>query len=200
MPGRAHRAAQGGAHGSGPPARRLPLRRPTGTGKTEIAKALAESMFGSETRLVRLDMSEFQTPESLERLLVGHGRRDYAVLLSRRCGREPFSVVLLDEFEKAHANDLGRLPAGLRRRTADRQRQGRMVDFRHAVKILTSNVGSTVATGPALGFDRRAEDRSRGRRSSGPCRSSFRPELLNRIDRVVVFRPLEREPDARPGT
>ena len=164
---------------------------PTGTGKTELAKALAESLFGSEARLVRLDMSEFQTPESLERLLAESTSPDApssGLVSSLR--QQPFSVVLLDEFEKAHANiwdvflqvfDDGRLT----------DNAGGVVDFRHAVIILTSNVGSTVSTAPALGFV--------GERSPFTTETveravaqTFRPEFLNRLDRVVVFRPLQR--------
>ena len=164
---------------------------PTGTGKTELAKALAESMFGSETRLVRLDMSEFQTPESLERLLAESAGPDApSAGLVSALRQQPFSVVLLDEFEKAHANvwdvflqvfDDGRLT----------DNAGRVVDFRHAVIILTSNVGSAVSTAPALGFvgERAPFAREGVERAVSQV---FRPEFLNRLDRVVVFRPLER--------
>jgi ATP-dependent Clp protease ATP-binding subunit ClpC len=163
---------------------------PTGTGKTEIAKALAEFLFGSPDRLVRLDMSEFQTPESLERLLSdttidGHGAGLVSAVRS-----DPFSVVLLDEFEKAagpiwdvflQVFDDGRLTDS----------HGRLVDFRRCVIVLTSNVGSAIAVGPGLGvapegavFSENAAERA--------LRTTFRPELLNRIDRVVFFRPFER--------
>ncbi len=164
---------------------------PTGTGKTELAKSLAHYVFGSPERLVRLDMSEFQTPESLERLLADRASEPQAALLIAAVRREPFSVVLLDEFEKAHPNlwdvflalfDDGRLT----------DRSGRTTDFRHCIVILTSNVGSALAAGPAPGFAREpttfqpaAVERA--------VTQAFRPELLNRLDRVVVFRPLERE-------
>jgi len=163
---------------------------PTGTGKTEIAKAFAEFLFGSPDRLVRLDMSEFQTPESLERLLAdttldGHGAGLVSAVRSN-----PFSVVLLDEFEKAaepvwdvflQVFDDGRLTDS----------HGRLVDFRRCVMILTSNVGSAIAAGPGLGFDPglRGFDENAAERA---LRTTFRPEFLNRIDRVVMFRPFER--------
>ena len=163
---------------------------PTGTGKTEIAKAFAEFLFGSPDRLVRLDMSEFQTPESLERLLAdttldGHGAGLVSAVRS-----DPFSVVLLDEFEKAaepvwdvflQVFDDGRLTDS----------HGRLVDFRRCVMVLTSNVGSAIAAGPGLGFDpgARGFDENAAERA---LRTTFRPELLNRIDRVVMFRPFER--------
>ena len=164
---------------------------PTGTGKTELAKALAEYLFGSAERLVRLDMSEFQTPESLERLLSDSSMESNAAALVSSVRKQPFSVVLLDEFEKAHANvwdvflqvfDDGRLT----------DRSGRTVDFRHCVVILTSNIGSAIPRTAALGFGSVAG----GFDAAGVEREvarHFRPELLNRLDRVVVFRPLRRE-------
>jgi ATP-dependent Clp protease ATP-binding subunit ClpC len=164
---------------------------PTGTGKTEIAKALAEYLFGTTERLVRLDMSEFQTPESLERLLSDSSMESNAAALVSSVRKQPFSVVLLDEFEKAHANvwdvflqvfDDGRLT----------DRSGRTVDFRHCVVILTSNIGSAIPRTAALGFGSVAG----GFDAAGVEREvarQFRPELLNRLDRVVVFRPLQRE-------
>ena len=164
---------------------------PTGTGKTEIAKRLAEFLFGSADRLVRLDMSEFQTPESLERLLTDSTFEPQASPLIASVRKEPFSVVLLDEFEKAHANiwdvflqvfDDGRLT----------DRSGRVVDFRHCVIVLTSNVGSAIPTRPGLGFGSTVESFDTTSIERAVARA-FRPELLNRLDRVVVFRPLERE-------
>jgi ATP-dependent Clp protease ATP-binding subunit ClpC len=164
---------------------------PTGTGKTEIAKALAEYLFGSAGRLVRLDMSEFQTPDSLERLLADSTAESNAAALVSSVRKQPFSVVLLDEFEKAHANvwdvflqvfDDGRLT----------DTSGRTVDFRHCVVILTSNIGSAIPRTAALGFGSVAG----GFDAAGVERAvarQFRPEFLNRLDRVVVFRPLGRE-------
>jgi ATP-dependent Clp protease ATP-binding subunit ClpC len=163
---------------------------PTGTGKTEIAKALAEFLFGSADRLVRLDMSEYQTPESLDRLLSDTTTEQRGTTLVSSVRKDPFAVVLLDEFEKAaqpiwdvflQVFDDGRLT----------DLQGRVVDFRRSVIVLTSNLGSPLARGPAVGFD--PADRTFS--SAGIERAvhaSFRPEFLNRLDRIVVFRPFER--------
>ena len=164
---------------------------PTGTGKTEIAKAFSAFVFGSEDRLLRLDMSEYQTPESLERLLGDATTQHEASPLIAQVRKQPFSVLLLDEFEKAHAQiwdvflqvfDDGRLT----------DRNGRTVDLRHCVIILTSNLGSAIPRGPGVGF----VGRSGTFDAAGVVKSvsrSFRPEFLNRIDRIVVFRPLGRE-------
>ena len=163
---------------------------PTGTGKTEIAKTLAEYVFGSADRLVRLDMSEFQTAESHERLLADSTVEEHAAPLISSVRRQPFSVVLLDEFEKAHSNiwsvflqvfDDGRLT----------DRRGRTVDFRHCVFVLTSNIGSAIP-GERIGFERGSPAFTPGSVEREVTRW-FRPELLNRLDRVVVFRPLDRD-------
>jgi ATP-dependent Clp protease ATP-binding subunit ClpC len=163
---------------------------PTGTGKTEIAKAFAEFLFGSPDRLVRLDMSEFQTPESLERLLSDTSLEGRGAELISAVRRDPFSVVLLDEFEKAaepvwdvflQVFDDGRLTDS----------HGRLVDFRRCVIVLTSNVGSAIAAGPGVGFEPREGGFSETA-AERALRTTFRPELLNRIDRVVLFRPFER--------
>ena len=163
---------------------------PTGTGKTEIAKALAEFLFGSPDRLVRIDMSEFQTPDSLERLLSDTTTERRGAGLISAVRSDPFSVVLLDEFEKAaepiwdvflQVFDDGRLTDS----------HGRLADFRRCVIILTSNVGSAIAGGPGLGFDP-GEAGFSETAAEKALRTTFRPELLNRIDRVVMFRPFER--------
>jgi ATP-dependent Clp protease ATP-binding subunit ClpC len=163
---------------------------PTGTGKTEIAKTLAEWMFGSPERMIRLDMSELQTPESLDRLLGSlHGPR--ADALVDRIRRQPFSVILLDEFEKAHPSvwdvflqvfDDGRLS----------DRRGATADFRHAIIILTSNLGGAIPSGVSLGFgpERQGFD---PQSVLQVIEATFRKEFINRLDRVVVFRPLNRE-------
>ena len=165
---------------------------PTGTGKTELAKVLAEFLFGSADRLVRLDMSEFQTEDSMERLLADSSSHAEAATLISSVRAKPFSVVLLDEFEKAHRNfwnvflqlfDDGRLT----------DRQGRTADFRQCVVILTSNVGSALESGVPLGFNRERAIQFRPAGVERELSRVFRPELLNRIDRIVVFRPFERE-------
>ena len=163
----------------------------TGTGKTELAKALADYLFGSPDRLLRLDMSELQDGRALDRLL-GSGEGFLGGnSLAERVRRQPFCVVLLDEFEKAHGRvwdvflqvfDDGRLT----------DHRGDTVDFRHAIIILTSNVGSVSTGDVRLGLVGGAEPFSPTSVERAVERT-FRPELLNRLDRVVVFRPLTRE-------
>lgn len=165
---------------------------PTGTGKTEIAKTLAEFLFGSPERMIRLDMSEFQTPETLDRIL-GEGRDSSAAegtALVNSIRKHPFSVVLLDEFEKAHPQvwdlflqvfDDGRLT----------DRRGNTADFRHCVLIMTSNLGATLPHGASIGFSQEQAQFAAGAVERAVVRS-FRREFVNRIDRVVVFRPLGR--------
>ncbi len=162
---------------------------PTGSGKTEITKALAEFLFGAPERMIRLDMSEFQTPDSLDRL-VGDGEPGRSDALVNRIRKQPFSVVLLDEFEKAHPNvydlflqifDDGRLT----------DKRGVSADFRHAIIVLTSNLGATIARGPGIGFGSEGAQFSPGGVERA-VNAAFRREFINRIDRVVVFRPLSR--------
>ena len=163
---------------------------PTGTGKTEIAKALAEFLFGSQRRLVRLDMSEYQTPDALERLLADPSVEGRGTALLASVRKDPFAVILLDEFEKAAAPiwdlflqvfDDGRLT----------DQQGRTADFRRCIIILTSNVGSALAHRPGLGF-KAEHGRFRSELIEDELKRTFRPEFLNRIDRVVIFRPFSR--------
>jgi ATP-dependent Clp protease ATP-binding subunit ClpC len=164
---------------------------PTGTGKTEVAKSLASFVFGDAARMIRLDMTELAHDGAIGRI-VGEPVPDGAhVALVDRIRAQPFSVVLLDEFEKAHPAiwdlflqvfDDGRLT----------DRRGRTADFRHAIVIMTSNLGGQIPAGTTLGFS----DES-GRFSSGAVERAvaraFRREFLNRIDRVIVFRPLTRD-------
>jgi ATP-dependent Clp protease ATP-binding subunit ClpC len=161
---------------------------PTGTGKTEIAKALAEYLFGSGDRMIRLDLSEYQNPGSARRML-GDDDAGVDASLVARIRRQPFSVVLLDEFEKADPGvwdlflqvfDDGRLS----------DPRGAVADFRHAVIIMTSNLGAKIPTGSGIGFSP-ATGFASGSVETAVTRA-FRREFLNRIDRVVVFRPLSR--------
>jgi len=163
---------------------------PTGTGKTEIAKTLAEFLFGSPDRTIRLDMSEFQSSDSLARILgEAYDTRDRTALV-HQIRKQPFSVVLLDEFEKAHERvwdlflqvfDDGRLT----------DRLGNVTDFRHAIVILTSNVGAESAYNEAIGFGG-APDAIVAEEFEKALKRVFRREFLNRLDRVVVFRPLSK--------
>lgn len=163
---------------------------PTGTGKTELAKTLAEYLFSSPERMTRLDMSEFQTPDSTVKIV---GERGYSATdsLAARIRKQPFSVVLLDEFEKAHANiwdlflqvfDDGRLSDA----------NGYAVDFRHTIIVLTSNLGATSHQSADVGFvhQKGAYGEEQVLRSIS---RTFRPEFINRLDKIVVFKPLSRE-------
>ena len=163
---------------------------PTGTGKTEIAKTLAEFLFGSSDRMIRFDMSEFMYEDSLHRLIGERDRTAESRALVNLIRNQPFSVILLDEFEKAHRKvwdlflqvfDDGRLT----------DRLGNTADFRHSIIIMTSNLGSAIPQGSGLGFsgDKKGFSESSVTKA---VRTAFRPEFLNRIDRVVVFRPLSR--------
>ncbi len=163
---------------------------PTGTGKTEIAKTLAEFLFGSPNRLIRLDMSELQTPENLSRILGDPDVTSEGALVDL-IRKQPFSVILLDEFEKAHPRvwdlflqvfDDGRLT----------DRRGNTADFRHAVVIMTSNLGAVIPTGTTLGFARETGQFHTGDVERA-IEETFRKEFLNRIDRIVIFHPLTRE-------
>jgi ATP-dependent Clp protease ATP-binding subunit ClpC len=164
---------------------------PTGTGKTELAKTLAGYLFGSASRIVRMDMSEFQTQESLERIIGDGGDESSANSLVQQIRNQPFSVLLLDEVEKAHPNvwdlflqvfDDGRLT----------DRKGNSCDFRHAIIIMTSNLGAAIPTGEVVGFGG-ASVRFSVAQVEKTVTSTFRREFINRIDRIIVFRPLTRE-------
>ena len=163
---------------------------PTGTGKTEIAKSLAAWLFGSADRLIRLDMSELQTADSFDRLLGSTGSAE-TESLADQIRRQPFSVILLDEFEKAHPNvwDLF-LQIFDDARITDRQ--GRTASFRHAIIILTANLGATIPTGLSIGFGSGTRGFDVEEVEAAVARA-FRREFINRLDRVIVFRPLDRE-------
>ncbi|WP_433146285.1 ATP-dependent Clp protease ATP-binding subunit [Actinomadura nitritigenes] len=168
---------------------------PTGVGKTELAKALAEALFGSQDRMIRFDMSEFQERHTVSRLMgapPGYVGYEEAGQLTDAVRRQPYSVILLDEIEKAHQDvfnvllqllDDGRLTDA----------QGRTVDFRNTVVIMTSNLGSDLITGRTeIGFGgREGEDTALRDRIMRRLRESFRPEFLNRIDEIIVFQRLE---------
>jgi ATP-dependent Clp protease ATP-binding subunit ClpB len=162
---------------------------PTGVGKTELAKALAEYLFDDERAVVRIDMSEYQERHTVSRLVgapPGYVGYEEGGQLTEAVRRRPYSVVLLDEVEKAHSDvfnvllqllDDGRLTDG----------QGRTVDFRNAIVIMTSNLGSSVFKDESLTPAQRKDE------VLLDVRGAFRPEFVNRIDEIVVFEPLERE-------
>ncbi|MEY4632054.1 MAG: hypothetical protein RIQ81_2174 [Pseudomonadota bacterium] len=165
---------------------------PTGVGKTELAKALAASLFDSEDNIVRIDMSEYMEKHAVSRLIgapPGYVGYEEGGQLTEAVRRKPYSVVLFDEIEKAHPEvfntllqllDDGRLTDS----------QGRTVDFRNTVVIMTSNIGSHYLLDGGIGSD---GDLTPGARSSvmSELRGHFRPEFLNRIDEIVMFKPLQ---------
>jgi ATP-dependent Clp protease ATP-binding subunit ClpB len=162
---------------------------PTGVGKTELARALADYLFDDERAIVRVDMSEYQERHAVSRLVgapPGYVGYEEGGQLTEAVRRRPYSVVLLDEMEKAHADvfnillqllDDGRLTDG----------QGRTVDFRNAIVIMTSNLGSAVFSDASLDRDKQKQA------VLDDVRGYFRPEFVNRIDEIVVFDPLGRE-------
>ncbi|QWF21854.1 ATP-dependent chaperone ClpB [Nocardioides sp. LMS-CY] len=162
---------------------------PTGTGKTELAKSLADFLFDDERAIVRIDMSEYSEKHSVARLVgapPGYVGYDEGGQLTEAVRRRPYSVVLLDEVEKAHPEvfdillqvlDDGRLTDG----------QGRTVDFRNTLLILTSNLGSNFLVDPTLDVAKKRES------VLATVRASFKPEFLNRLDEVVIFEALTRE-------
>ncbi|WP_435742289.1 ATP-dependent chaperone ClpB [Nocardioides sp. SYSU DS0663] len=159
---------------------------PTGTGKTELAKALADFLFDDERAIVRIDMSEYSEKHSVARLVgapPGYVGYDEGGQLTEAVRRRPYSVVLLDEVEKAHPEvfdillqvlDDGRLTDG----------QGRTVDFRNTLLILTSNLGSSYLVDPTLDPEKKRES------VLAVVRASFKPEFLNRLDEIVTFEAL----------
>jgi ATP-dependent Clp protease ATP-binding subunit ClpB len=186
------RRARAGLKDPGRPIGSFLFLGPTGVGKTELAKTLAASLFDSEENMVRIDMSEYQEKHTVARLIgapPGYVGYEEGGQLTEAVRRRPYSVILFDEIEKAHPDvfhtllqvlDDGRLTDG----------QGRTVDFRNTAIILTSNIGSQlifegIQTGQSYETIRD--------RVFGILQHSFRPEFLNRLDEIVVFRPLARE-------
>ncbi|MFC3815779.1 AAA family ATPase [Lysobacter sp. GCM10012299] len=163
---------------------------PTGTGKTELAKALGELLFGSSERLLRLDMSEFQSEDSAWRLTADDTQGGVRSLTSM-IREQPFSVVLLDEFEKAHPKvwDLF-LQVFDDARLSDRS--GNTADFRHSIIILTSNAGSTISRSAGPGFTASTAGGYSRSHVEKVLFETFRREFLNRLDRIVLFNPLDR--------
>jgi ATP-dependent Clp protease ATP-binding subunit ClpB len=163
---------------------------PTGVGKTELAKALAEALFDTEDNIVRIDMSEYQERHTVSRLLgapPGYVGYEEGGQLTEAVRRKPYSVVLFDEIEKAHADVFNTLLQVLDDgRLTDSQ--GRTVDFRNTVIIMTSNIGSDHLL-DAITLSGEIEPDAR-ERVMGELRRHFRPEFLNRVDDVVLFKPL----------
>jgi len=167
---------------------------PTGVGKTELARALAEFLFDDETAMIRVDMSEYQEKHTVSRLIgapPGYVGYEEAGQLTEAVRRRPYAVVLFDEVEKAHPDvlnallqllDDGRLTDG----------KGRTVDFKNTVVIMTSNVGSHLIAEGVVAGETTLGDETR-RQVLDVLRSQFRPEFLNRVDEIIVFHGLSRE-------
>ena len=172
---------------------------PTGVGKTELARTLAEYLFGNQDAMIRLDMSEYMERHTVSRLVgspPGYVGYDEGGQLTEQVRRRPYSVVLFDEVEKAHP-DVFNILLQILEDGQLTDAQGRTVDFKNVVLIMTSNVGAqTINKTKSLGFGGSEEGLSykemKGRVTS-ELRKIFRPELLNRIDEIIVFHKLERE-------
>ena len=173
---------------------------PTGVGKTELARALAEAMFGTEEAVIRLDMSEYMEKHAVSRMIgspPGYVGYDEGGQLTEKVRRKPYSVILLDEIEKAHPDvfnillqvlEDGRLTDG----------QGRTVDFRNTILIMTSNVGAQmIKSGNKVGFSTaidEAENYNRMKdRIMEQLKHTFRPEFINRVDELIVFQSLSED-------
>ena len=175
---------------------------PTGVGKTELCKALAEAMFGDENAMIRLDMSEYMEKHTVSRLVgspPGYVGYDEGGQLTEKIRRKPYTVVLFDEIEKAHPDVFNMLLQILEDGVLT-DAQGRRVDFKNTVIIMTSNVGARLITEKrSFGFGNTEtvgdEESSRRIREDvmGELKKTFRPEFLNRVDDIIVFRQLTEE-------
>jgi ATP-dependent Clp protease ATP-binding subunit ClpC len=173
---------------------------PSGVGKTELARTLAEFLFGDESALIQVDMSEYMEKHAVSRLVgspPGYIGYDEGGQLTEQVRRKPYSVILLDEVEKAHPEVFNILLQILEDgRLTDAQ--GRSVDFRNAILIMTSNIGAaTISRNTPLGFSVTDEtglsyDDMKSR-IMGELKRVFRPELINRIDEIIVFHKLTKE-------
>jgi ATP-dependent Clp protease ATP-binding subunit ClpC len=170
---------------------------PTGVGKTELARALAEFLFGDENAMVRLDMSEYMEKHTVSRLIgapPGYVGYEEGGQLTEAVRRRPYQVILFDEVEKAHPDAFnillqiledGRLTDG----------HGRTVDFKNTVVIMTSNLGTQELQRQAVGFLHQERDEQQQLRSAidSALKQTFRPEFLNRLDEIIIFHPLTEE-------
>jgi len=174
---------------------------PTGVGKTELSKALAEALFGDESHMIRLDMSEYMEKHTVSRLVgspPGYIGYDEGGQLTEKVRRKPYAVVLFDEIEKAHPDVFNILLQILEDgRLTDAS--GRLVDFRNTVIIMTSNIGARDIVEPKrLGFSAALENEAKDyeemkKNVMNELKKAFRPEFLNRVDELIVFHPLTRE-------
>lgn len=175
---------------------------PTGVGKTELSKALAEAMFGSEDLMIRIDMSEYMEKHSVSKLIgapPGYIGYDEAGQLTEKIRRKPYSVVLFDEIEKAHPDVFNMLLQILEDgRLTDAK--GRVVSFKNTIIIMTSNVGtSEISKMRSVGFasSENSEYQNMKDRIMEALKKQFRPEFLNRIDEIIVFHSLNKEHTAK---
>jgi len=174
---------------------------PTGVGKTELSKALAEALFGDENSIIRIDMSEYMEKHSISRLIgspPGYVGYEEGGQLTEKVRRKPYSVLLFDEIEKAHP-DVFNILLQILEDGMLTDSQGRKIDFRNTVIIMTSNVGARLITEPKhLGFALVNDDKSKSyevmkNNVMGELKIVFRPEFLNRVDEIIVFHPLDEE-------
>lgn len=176
---------------------------PTGVGKTELSKALAEAVFGSEDAMIRIDMSEYMEKHTVSRLIgspPGYVGYDEGGQLTEKVRRKPYSVVLFDEIEKAH-EDVWNILLQILEDGVVTDAQGHKVDFRNTAVIMTSNIGakSITAAGTPLGFAPEEQKSADAQFAAvkaaviAELRRTFRPEFLNRVDETIVFRRLSRE-------
>jgi ATP-dependent Clp protease ATP-binding subunit ClpC len=178
---------------------------PTGVGKTELTKALAQFMFGSEDALIRLDMSEFMERHSVARLVgapPGYVGYEDAGQLTEAVRRRPYSIVVFDEIEKAHPETFNMLLQIMEEGTLTDAR-GRRVDFRNTIVVMTSNVGADqIKRQASLGFRGLLPDEKQEAQASyeemtknvmDQVRKMFRPEFLNRVDAIIIFRSLTKD-------
>jgi len=177
---------------------------PTGVGKTELAKALAEALYGDEDMMVRLDMSEYMEKHSVSKLIgapPGYIGYDQGGQLTDIVRRKPFSVILLDEIEKAHPDTFNALLQIIEDgRLTDSK--GRTVDFKNTILIMTSNVGSDILRRQEIGFEKEPRKNEKEKKDAEKdthlrimevLKDSFRPEFLNRIDEIIIFSNLTPE-------
>jgi len=171
---------------------------PTGVGKTELSKALAELLFGDENQMIRIDMSEYMEKHSVSKLIgspPGYVGYDEGGQLTEKIRRRPYSVVLFDEIEKAHP-DVFNIMLQILEDGILTDSQGRKVDFKNTIIIMTSNVGASgiVEKAGTLGFGSQPSDNTDVRsKAMAALRSTFRPEFLNRIDEIIVFGKLTKD-------
>lgn len=196
---RAIRRGRAGLRDPGRPVGSFLFLGPTGVGKTELSKALAEAVFGSEKNIIRVDMSEYMEKFDVSKMIgspPGYVGYDEGGQLSERVRRHPYSVVLFDEIEKAHP-DIFNILLQVLDEGHITDAQGRKVDFRNTVIIMTSNAGAQQIIAPKkLGFgvggDVKADYEAMKSSVMGEVNRLFRPEFLNRIDDIIVFHPLQK--------